>query len=580
MALFRILVSALVIGILHAQKPGAANMNGEYLTSTSTNLDPARQTFNTDYASKGHEYFDVYSPVINSTYGMVYWTQMDDVLLPDHIIKRFANKTIAITGYEMDQVFHPSDTSGEVSVPINFAYNHHYVAWIKGVNSEMVLTQAKPHEHSYWMRGDGSKYVSRTKANDPNPTSKVPTSQIFAEGNGGESRKSFHGYPGGVAQLIESPHKFVLNPMQIDTWNRDTSILEPFKAGPLPPQAESPPGADYSGLLECPCTDRLTKNVNLTYSTRTAGTCGSQARIYKADHCFDGIEELLGGAPSSKRVVDDHEKFPSGCALGADGTAVFNKAIASKATCGHANTVVANGVAKDALTGVEVNITLNGAKGEALIELTGPSDVWFGVGINANVMADHPYAIIVSGKDVATMDVSERKLGSHTPGTALKSSITVLSNIVNGENVRKVTMTRPLVGATGDYYSFDLDNDNTVPLIVAIGSSPVFAYHKTHSSASISLFNKGSNTCVCSTGSKGEICGNVVGGCIAFGETGGQDLRGARCPAEPLSDLASQSNPTCTIQQYSGGSAAAIIATFCCRKHKETLGQTSFCRTK
>ena len=227
----------------------------------------------------------------------------------------------------------------------------------------MVLTQAKPHEHSYWMRGDGSKYVSRTKANDPNPTSKVPTSQIFAEGNGGESRKSFHGYPGGVAQLIESPNKFVLNPMQIDTWNRDTSILEPFKAGPLPPQAESPPGADYSGLLECPCTDRLTKNVNLTYSTRTAGTCGSQARIYKADHCFDGIEELLGGAPSSKRVVDDHEKFPSGCALGADGTAVFNKAIASKVTCGHAKTAVANGVAKDALTGVEVNITLDGPKG-------------------------------------------------------------------------------------------------------------------------------------------------------------------------------------------------------------------------
>ena len=113
MALFRILVAALVLGILYAQKPGAANMNGEYLTSKSTNLDPARQTFNTDYASKGHEYFDVYSPVINSTYGMVYWTQMDDVLLPDHIIKRFANKTIAITGYEMDQVFHPSDTSGK-----------------------------------------------------------------------------------------------------------------------------------------------------------------------------------------------------------------------------------------------------------------------------------------------------------------------------------------------------------------------------------------------------------------------------------------------------------------------------------
>jgi len=28
---------------------------------------------------------------------------------------------------------------------------------------------------------------------------------FISEGNGGESRKSFHGYPHGYAQLIESP---------------------------------------------------------------------------------------------------------------------------------------------------------------------------------------------------------------------------------------------------------------------------------------------------------------------------------------------------------------------------------------
>ena len=33
----------------------------------------------------------------------------------------------------------------------------------------------------------------------------IPTGQMFSEGNGGESRKSFHGYPKGHAQLIESP---------------------------------------------------------------------------------------------------------------------------------------------------------------------------------------------------------------------------------------------------------------------------------------------------------------------------------------------------------------------------------------
>merc|ERR1719163_1737744 len=49
----------------------------------------------------------------------------------------------------------------------------------------------------------------------------APTSQMFSEGNGGESRKSFHGYPDGFAQLIESPETWTITPMQIDTRNRN-----------------------------------------------------------------------------------------------------------------------------------------------------------------------------------------------------------------------------------------------------------------------------------------------------------------------------------------------------------------------
>jgi hypothetical protein len=30
-------------------------------------------------------------------------------------------------------------------------------------------------------------------ASDPNPDSAIPSSQFFSEGNGGESRKSYHG---------------------------------------------------------------------------------------------------------------------------------------------------------------------------------------------------------------------------------------------------------------------------------------------------------------------------------------------------------------------------------------------------
>ncbi len=72
----------------------------------------------------------------------------------------------------------------------------------------------------------------------------VPSSQWFSEGNGGESRKSFHGYPKGYAQLIGSPDSWHITPMQIDTRNRECGVTPAdvanctkFKAGIEPKQA-------------------------------------------------------------------------------------------------------------------------------------------------------------------------------------------------------------------------------------------------------------------------------------------------------------------------------------------------------
>merc|ERR1719181_182134 len=95
----------------------------------------------------------------------------------------------------------------------------------------------------------------------------VPTSQMFSEGNGGESRKSFHGYPAGFAQLIESPEAWSITPMQIDTRNRncgstykDVGNCTRFTPGPEPKQARYgrgiPKDTNYSGILECPCNSR------------------------------------------------------------------------------------------------------------------------------------------------------------------------------------------------------------------------------------------------------------------------------------------------------------------------------------
>ena len=61
---------------------------------------------------------------------------------------------MAITGYEQDQVMvdpigqpgvHPER---DVSVPINWAYNHHYMAWMTGAHSKMVELPADPTDTS------------------------------------------------------------------------------------------------------------------------------------------------------------------------------------------------------------------------------------------------------------------------------------------------------------------------------------------------------------------------------------------------------------------------------------------------
>ena len=44
------------------------------------------------------EFFDAYSPFLNTTYSEVFWTMMEETPLPADFVERFANKTVAITG--------------------------------------------------------------------------------------------------------------------------------------------------------------------------------------------------------------------------------------------------------------------------------------------------------------------------------------------------------------------------------------------------------------------------------------------------------------------------------------------------
>ena len=101
-------------------------MNGDYTIAggVAPGATAPFSTVSSEYDAEGVEFFDVYSPVIRTRYSQVYWTMMSPVQLPADIVARFANKTMAITGHEADQVMKGAGPGGEdVSVPITWAYN-------------------------------------------------------------------------------------------------------------------------------------------------------------------------------------------------------------------------------------------------------------------------------------------------------------------------------------------------------------------------------------------------------------------------------------------------------------------------
>ena len=640
-------------------------MNGKYVVASGSKQGVP---FNDDYASKGHEYFDVWAPEIATHYGEVFWTDQGVLSLPDDIIKRFAGKVIAITGYEQDQVMvQPTGQPGvnpklDVSVPINWAYNHHYMTWMTGNYSEM--RQIIIDKNDVSAHGSPRKWIAVERESaafraDPS----IPTSQLYSEGNGGESRKSFHGYPKGFAQLIESPTSWHITPMQIDTRNRDCGVTiadikncTKFTPGPEPKQARygygiPKAGTNYSGILECPCNGRYggdpsiygkdtkTKVTAHKYAAQVAFPCSAAETVGNAQECFDAASTLGIAATKIVNVTAQDSSLPQGCSytVFTNGTAViYANSAPSKVKCamksGHTNGEAASvigvklsialdakqgqvkflrskkgqycasnhlnvlekfvmkeaGAAEaeralsqcekycsdsDACWGCSVDCSLgsmdvcqwvaipdcgtvnswagliegdisNKQSGVAKITLSGPSDRWFGVGLNAQLMSDHPYTFIVN-----STGVYEQKLGtcgseaSHCPGTWLSKSITLESNsVVSGKRV--VVFTRAMQGQTHDHYTFNPASQSTLPFITAIGSSQVFAYHQAHMPATLSFAQTGNPACVCDQGASGKLCETDGTGCDSFVK---------QCVARPDGDLLFQRNPTCNSRQYAGG---------------------------
>lgn len=138
-----------------------------------------------------------------------------------------------------------------------------------------------------------------------------------------------------------------------------------------------------------------------------------------------------------------------------------------------------------------VNLTVSHDGTMVNVTMTGPAGVWFGVGFDANAMADLPYAIIVDGEG----KVSERRMGSHAPGTRLPSSIEVIS-VTTASGLRTVVLRRGVVGKTKAYWSFPT-SAGKLNVITAVGNTVQLAYHAQRTGAEITLLPRKATACVC-----------------------------------------------------------------------------------
>lgn len=285
-----------------------------------------------------------------------------------------------------------------------------------------------------------------------------------------------------------------------------------FVPGPAPELSYAPQsGVDaiYSGLLECPLTTRLRKQItgggwNDTFAVQLSG-CSHE--VTSAEDCFAVAAKEIGVAGSFAITTGSgsSESLPGGCSVLVNSTGAhlyFNRNANSNAGCGE-TTVTSIAGTEPSL--VNLTISLGGDAALANITMVGPSNVWFGVGFDTQFMTNAPYAITVDGHSGA---VTERVLGNHAAGIVLNASITVISNtVVNG--VRTITMQRPLQGLTPHHHDFD-PKQMSLNFINAIGDGPDFAYHKTKTTATLALWPTSYKAAVDPTAKGGEF--GIFGG--------------------------------------------------------------------
>ena len=139
-------------------------------------------------------------------------------------------------------------------------------------------------------------------------------------------------------------------------------------------------------------------------------------------------------------------------------------------------------------------------------------------------------------------------MANHQAGSILTPTVRVLSSHVDSNGTRTIVLTRKI---SNEYYTFD-PFALSVPVILAVGSSSTFAYHKEKTTSMLTLRPKSSSSsCLCLEPPLpfGQNIG--VFEYLPTGEKVGMQTRdGVRCPSSPRTDLLTQRNPTCDMRTY------------------------------
>jgi hypothetical protein len=175
------------------------NMNGEYVFSATPGGTPGLFPTNFKDYPGGVEYFDWVSKPMTTRYSQVWWKPLTPTPLPKEMVDKYANSSVAIVGWEIDQIFYDADGQ-EHSLPINANYNHHYVAQLVGGSTTFkkikLSGEDDPHlpelrKHSHGMVNmEQEHYIAELGTNG--------SSRFVSSGNGGEYRKTFHGFVSAI----------------------------------------------------------------------------------------------------------------------------------------------------------------------------------------------------------------------------------------------------------------------------------------------------------------------------------------------------------------------------------------------